>query len=192
MRRRSLLGAASTSMLGLAGCLRATEYTVTGVRVGPSPAPVGLDVEVTEPDAVIEHPARLEFALTSRKDVPIQVRNRGIWPFGLLELGPSLGADRSGPETLLWTSRYEESQYVDVRSHRHYTRDSTPLVRTLDPGATVSETYELHGDELYEAGTKYVRGAFEPPILEYAMKESENWEAFLPEIEVAIDNKGLL
>lgn len=191
MRRRSLLGVASASMVGLAGCLGATEYTVTNVQVDTSPAPVGLDIEVIEPNAVIEHPAQLEFTVTNRTDAPIRIRNTGIWPFGMLTLVPSLD-EPAIPRTLLWTSRYEESQYIDVESRRSYSTASTPLVRTLDPAATASETYELHGDERPGTGTKYVRGRFEPPILKYGMKDSEEWEAFLPEITVTIEKKGLL
>jgi len=48
MRRRTLLGAAAASMASLSGCLGATEYTVTDVRVGQSSAPVGLDGTVEE------------------------------------------------------------------------------------------------------------------------------------------------
>jgi hypothetical protein len=59
--------------------------------------------------------------------------------------------------------------------------DSTSLVQTLESGETVSETYELHGDGVREAGTAYVRGEFEPPILEYTRDDTDEWRSFLPE-----------
>jgi len=158
MRRRTLLGAAAASMVGLSGCLGATEYTVTDVRVGRSSAPVGLDVSITEPNAAIEHPARLEFTITNQQNGPVRVRNTGIWPFGLLELVPSLDVEEAGG-TILWTSRYEESQYVGAENRGNYGTEDTPLVRTVEPGGTASETYEVHGDDIRGAGTRYVRGS---------------------------------
>lgn len=192
MRRRALLGIASASVVGLAGCLGAAEYTVTGVRVGTPSAPIRVDLNVMEPNAVIEHPARLEFSVTNERNAPLRVRNTGILPFGLLELVSSLDTDEARPGTLLWTSRYEESQYVEAEGRSFFGTESTPLVRTLDSRATASETYELHGDDIDEAGTKYVRGKYEPPILEYAMEGSEEWTSFLPEIRVTLERADLL
>lgn len=191
MRRRTLIGAAAASMVGLSGCLGASEYTVTDVRVDRSSAPVELDVSITEPDAVIEHPARLEFTVTNRGDAPIRMRNTGIWPFGLLELVRSLETEEVGG-TLLWTSRYEQSQYVDATSRSNYGTEGTSLVHTLGPDETASETYELHGDDIRRAGTRYVRGEFEPPILEYSTPESEAWQSFLPEVTVTLEKTDLL
>jgi hypothetical protein len=191
MRRRTLLGVAGASIASLAGCLGATEYTVTDVRVSQSSAPVGLDVSITEPNAVIEHPARLDFTVTNQQNVPVRVRNTGIWPLGLLELVPSLDVKEAGG-TLLWTSRYEESQYVDATSRSNYGTEDTPLVHTLEPGGTASETYELHGDDIRGEGTRYVRGEFEPPILDYSTQESEAWQSFLPEVTVTLEKTDLL
>ncbi|WP_251343788.1 hypothetical protein [Haloplanus halophilus] len=190
MRRRALLAAAGTSMASLAGCLGASEYTITDVEVTSS-APVEFDVTIADPDAVIEHPALLDFELTTREDRPLRVRNTGVWPFGLLKLVDSL--DTEGPAgTLLWTEQYEASDHADIESRRNYGTDSTHLVRTLDPGETVSETYELHGDGIREAGTAYVRGEFEPPIFEYTRDDTDGWRSFAPEIAVTIATKRLL
>jgi len=178
-------------MASLAGCLGATEYTVTDVQVGQTSAPVGLDVSITQSNAVIEHPARLEFTVTNQQNGPVRVRNTGIWPFGLLELVPSLETEKAGG-TLLWTSRYEESQYVDATSRSNYGTEDTPLVHILEPGGTASETYEIHGDDIRGAGTRYVRGAFEMPILEYLTEESEVWQSFLPELTITIEQTNLV
>ena len=191
MRRRTLLAVAGTSMTSLAGCLGAAEYTVTDVWVGQTSAPVGLDISITESNAVIEHPARLEFTITNQQNGRVRVRNTGIWPFGLLELVPSLETEEAGG-TLLWTSRYEESQYVDATSRSNYGTEDTPLVNTLEPGGTASETYAIHGEDIRGAGTRYVRGEFEPPILEYSTEESEVWQSFLPEVTVTIEQTDLL
>jgi len=191
MRRRTLLAVAGTSMASLVGCLGAAEYTVTDVRVGQTSAPVGLDVSITESNVVIEHPASLEFTVTNQQNVPVRVRNTGIWPFGLLELVSSLETEEVGG-TLLWTSRYEESQYVDATSRSNYGTEDTPLVHILEPGGTASETYEIHGDDIRGAGIRYVRGAFELPILEYSTEESEVWQSFLPEVTITIEQTDLL
>jgi hypothetical protein len=181
-------------MAGLAGCLGEAEYTVTDVRVGSASGPFGVDVSLVEPDAVIEHPARLDVAVTNQQSDPLRVRNTGIWPFGLLELVRSPDTDNPWPGTLLWTRRYEESQYIEaVAEDRSLDRvRSTPLVRTLEPRATASETYELHGDDIDEAGTRYVRGRPDPPLLEYAGDGSDEWTSFLPEIEVELEGTDLL
>lgn len=191
MRRRAVLAAAGASMASLAGCLGASEYTITDVEVTAS-APFEFGVAITDPDAVIEHPALLEFELINRGDRPLNVRNTGVWPFGLLKLVPSLDTEVPGPGTLLWTEQYEASEHVDSESRQNYGTDSTPLVQTLDSGGTVSETYELHGDGIRAAGTAYVRGEFEPPVFEYTRDDTDEWRAFSPEIAVSIATNQLL
>jgi hypothetical protein len=191
MRRRAVLAAAGASMTSLAGCLGASEYTITDVEVTSS-APFEFDVTITDPDAVIEHSARLEFELINRGDRPLRVRNTGVWPFGLLKLVPSLDTEVPGPGTLLWTEQYEASEHVDIESRRNYGTDSTSLVQALESGGRVRETYELHGDGISEAGTAYVRGEFEPPIFEYTRNSNDEWRSFSPEIAVTIATKRLL
>lgn len=189
MRRRALLTTAGASMASLAGCLGESEYTITDVAVTAA-APFEFAVTVTEPDAVIEHPARLEVELRNRGERPLRVRNTGVWPFGLLKLVRSPDAEGPGG-TLLYTEQYETSQYVDIESRRNYSTESTPLVQTLDSGQTVSETYELHGDGIRGAGTAYVRGEHELPIFEYTSGDSDEWQSFTPEIAVTITTKQL-
>jgi hypothetical protein len=171
----------------------ATEYTVTGVSVGDVSAPFGFSVEVVDPNAVVEYPARIRFSLSNEREEPIQIRNTGIWPFGLLELVDSLGAEEAGG-TILWTERYAESDEVDATSRRDYSASSTPLVKPLDPGERISETYELHGDSLgvNDMGRQVVRGEFEPPILEYVTGEERDWVSFLPEIGVVVQQKSMI
>jgi hypothetical protein len=189
MRRRALLAAAGASIASLAGCLGASEYTITDVEVTASP-PLEFDVTITDPDAVIEHPALLEFEVINRGDRPLRVRNTSVWRFGLLKLVPSL--DTEGPaKALLWTEQYEVSEHVDIESRSNYGTDSTLLVQALESGERVRETYELHGDGIREAGTAYVRGEFEPPIFEYT-SDSNDWRSFSPEIAVTIATKRLL
>jgi hypothetical protein len=189
MRRRTLLTTAGASIAGLAGCLGDTEYTITDVAVTTT-VPFEFDVTVTEPDAVIEHPARLEFELRNPEDRPLRVRSTGVWPFGLLKLVRSPDADGPGG-TLLYSEQYETSQYVDIESRRNYSIESTPVVQAIGSGKTVSETYELHGDGIRGAGTAYVRGGHESPVFEYTRDESKGWRPFPPEIEVTITTKQL-
>ncbi|WP_380676565.1 hypothetical protein [Salinigranum sp. GCM10025319] len=193
MRRRSFLGVTSASLLGLAGCMGATEYTVTDVSVGDVSAPFDFSIEIVDPDAVVDHPARLSFSVSNEGEQPIQIRNTGIWPFGLLELADSLGAEGAAG-TILWTERYAQSDEVDATNRRDYGTSSTPLVQPLDPGKRISETYELHGDSLgvNDTGRQVVRGEFQPPILEYATDEEDRWESFLPQISVVIQKKSVI
>jgi hypothetical protein len=193
VRRRSFLGVAGASLAGLSGCMGATEYTVTDVSVDDVSAPFGFSVEVVDPDAVVEHPARIRFSLSNERQQPIRIRNTGIWPFGLLELVDSLGAEEASG-TILWTERYAESDEVDATSRSDYGTTSTPLVRPLGPGERVRETYELHGDSLgvNDTGRQIVRGEFEPPILEYATSNERDWVSFLPEISVVLQKKSII
>jgi hypothetical protein len=171
----------------------ATEYRVTEVSVDDVSAPFGFSVDIVDPNAVIEHPARLRFTLINEREEPIQIRNTGIWPFGLLELVDSLGAEEASG-TILWTERYAESDEVDATSRRDYGTSSKALVQALDPGERISETYELHGDSLgfNDTGRQVVRGEFEPPILEYATSREGDWETFLPEISVVLQEKSVI
>ncbi|WP_318568667.1 hypothetical protein [Salinigranum marinum] len=75
-----------------------------------------------------------------------------------------------------------------------YGATSTPLVRPLDPGERVSETYELRGDSLgvTDTGTQFVRGAFERPVLEDTVSAERDWKSFLPRVRVSIEEKGVL
>jgi hypothetical protein len=171
----------------------ATEYTVTDVSVGDVSAPFSFSVEIVDPNAVVEHPARIRFSLSNDWERPIQIRNTGIWPFGLLELVDSPEAEEAGG-TILWTERYAESDEVDATNRRDYGTSSTPLIRPLEPGERVSEIYELHGDSLgvNDTGRQVVRGEFEPPILEYATSEEDDWVAFLPEVSVVLQKKSVM
>ena len=193
MRRRTVLGVVGASLVGGAGCLGRTEYTVTDVSVDGVSAPFAFSVERTEPNAVVEHPAKLTFSLSNEGETSIRIRNTGIWPFGLLELVASVDGEEAGG-TILWTDRYVESDEVDATNRRDYGTTSTPLVRPLSPGERVSETYELHGDALGvdDTGAQFVRGEFERPILEYASAPENDWEPFLPRVRVTIAEKRLL
>ena len=191
MKRRTLLGVTSASMVSLTGCLGATEYTITDVQTETT-TPLGISVEIVEPNAVIEHPAQLAFTVTNQQETPIKIRNTGIWPFGLLELVPSPDTQDAGPGIILWTDRYEESRYVDAESRQNYGVESTPLVRTLGPDETVEETYDVHGSDIIQTGTMYVRGRFEPPVLEYTTEQNESWDSLLPEITVELSKNSLI
>ncbi len=178
-------------MVSLTGCLGTTEYTITDVQTETT-TPLGISVQIVEPNAVIEHPAQLAFTVTNKQDSPIEIRNTGIWPFGLLELVPSLDTQDAGPGTILWTNRYEESRYVDAETRQNYGVESTPLVRTLGPDETVEETYDIHGADIIQTGTMFVQGRFEPPILEYTTEHNEDWDSLLPEITVELSKKSLI
>ncbi|MFC6875444.1 hypothetical protein [Halobellus marinus] len=191
MKRRTLLGVTTASMVSLTGCLGTTEYTITDVQTETT-TPLGISVQIVEPNAVIEHPAQLAFTVTNKQDSPIEIRNTGIWPFGLLELVPSLDTQDAGPGTILWTNRYEESRYVDAETRQNYGVESTPLVRTLGPDETVEETYDIHGADIIQTGTMFVQGRFEPPILEYTTEHNEDWDSLLPEITVELSKKSLI
>jgi hypothetical protein len=192
MNRRAFLGVAGASMAGVAGCLGRTEYTVTDVSVGEHEAPVEFGVSVTEPRAVVEHPARLQVSVTNTSGDDLSIRNTGIWPFGLLELATAPDEAQPGSGPILWTERYGESEHVDAESRSSYGTDATALVEGVSPGETRSEDYELHGDDIIRAGTYYLRGEFEPPIFAYRRRETRDWQPFDPEVRVTVEARELL
>jgi hypothetical protein len=191
MNRRKLLAVTGASLTGLAGCLSATEYTVTDVTVEDQPSPVSLGVERVEPRALVEHPARLEFTVTNTGETAIEVRNTGIWPLGVLKVVASLDSVRAAGE-VLWTDRYEASEYVDATSRRNYSAESTPLVRTLAAGNSITEPYDLHGDSISREGERVVRGWPDPPLLEYRTTTTDEWESYLPTVRVQIEQRGVI
>jgi hypothetical protein len=190
VNRRTLLAATTASLTGLAGCLGATEYTVTDVTVDDESGPVSLGVDRVEPNAVVEHPARLEFTVTNTSETAIDVRNTGIWPLGVLKIVAALDNSRAAGD-VLWTDRYEASEYVDATSRRNYSAESTPLVRTLAAGDAVTESYDLHGDEISREGERVVRGWPDPPLFEYRTTEADEWESYLPTVRVQIEQRGM-
>lgn len=191
MNRRTLLGVAGASLVGLSGCLGEPEYRVTDATVDAPSAPVSVTVDVPEPNAVVEHPARLEFTVRNDSDRPVRLRNTGIWPFGILKAVESLESNSSAG-TVLWTDRYEESEYVDATSRRSYGTESTPIVRTLPPDVSSTSVYELHGDDVRRATALFVRGWPDPPLFEYGPPSDDSWTAFSPDITVTLESRGPL
>jgi hypothetical protein len=191
MNRRTLLGVAGASLAGLSGCLGEPEYSVTDATVDAPSAPVSVEVDVLDPNAVVEHPARLEFTVRNDSSRPVRLRNTGIWPFGILKAVESLESNSSSG-TVLWTDRYRESEYVDATSRRNYGTESTPIVRTLSPDASQARVYELHGDDVRRATSVFVRGWPDPPLFEYGPSSEDSWTAYTPDITVALESRGIL
>jgi hypothetical protein len=191
MNRRTLLGVAGTSLVGLSGCLGDSEYHVTNATVDAQSAPITVEVSVREPNVVVEHPARLAFTIRNASDRPIRLRNTGIWPLGILKLVGTRDGDPTGG-VLLWTDRYRESEYVDATSRRNYSIESTPIVRTLSPGDSQTSVYELHGDDIRRAASLFVRGWPDPPLFEYAPPGDDDWTAYTPKITVVLESQGPL
>lgn len=199
MKRRTLLGLAGASIASLAGCLGATEYTVTDVSVGESSGPLALAVTIRDAAAEIESPAVLEFALTNESNQPIRVRNVGIWPLGVLVLTQSPpDAPGTGPRIRLWNDRYEKSRYVHVKG-KGFGVSSKPLVRPLAAAETVSAMYQIHGENIVQAGRHYLRGFASgfvrndtPSLCFYALSETEEWLVYLPPVTVSIETISLL
>ena len=66
------------------------------------------------------------------------------------------------------------------------------VVRPKGVSGGLDQRVRCHGDDIRGAGTRYVRGEFEPPILEYSTEESEAWQSFLPEVAVSLEKTDLL
>lgn len=157
MKRRAFLGASGLAVTGLSGCLGDTEYRVAEAAAENSPEPLSVSVTLAVPTATVEHPAELAFTLENAADEPVEIRSYGVWPFGVLALAPSPTPDENAWTTTLYSPSYEASDRVEVRPGRSgMSLDGRPLTRALDPGASVSGRYVLHGDDLPRPGTYYV------------------------------------
>lgn len=191
MRRRAFLGASSTALAGLAGCLGGeTEYTIADVSVPEQSGPLVLDVTVADASVTIDSPGRLTVTLRNESDERVRVRNTGVWPLGVLGLDPP--QDSGATKTLLVTQQYDETGRVEVTSRKTSVSHDRPIVRPLEGGASVSEPYELHGDRLSVTGTYTLRGYFEAVPLEYRRADDDAWSDLHPDVSITATERSPL
>lgn len=189
MRRRRVLGLATATMAGLAGCLGDTEFTVTDVAVGETSAPLALDVAVEDAGVTVDSPAVLAMSLRNDGSETLSVRATGVWPFGLLALDRRDETGRSS--VLLLSDQYANAEHVEVTANSAHS-DNEPLVRRLDAGESVSRQYEVHGERVVRPGDYSLQGYFEPVVLQYRPDERADWAAFEPDVTVTIAERSLL
>ncbi|ARS91117.1 hypothetical protein [Natrarchaeobaculum aegyptiacum] len=165
LRRRTMLGAVVGSTTLLAGCLGDTEFSITGVR-DPDDVrgPPSFDLDVLDPDILVDSPGAFELSVTNDSDEPIELVSLGVRPFGVLELHGTSGYGRS--RVRLYSEAYEESDHLDFR--RDGMSFSRPeLVRKLEPAETTSRTFQIWGEWVPNSDGTYAltgRGGDEPVV----------------------------
>lgn len=192
MRRRAFLAAtSSTSLAALAGCLGDTEYTVADTNVQESSGPLSFSASIVDAAATIEGPAALKFTLTNTTKETLRIRNYGIWPLGILSLNESRSSNRS-PSIKMYSKAYSKSDSVEVSSDRSsMSVDGRPLIRSLAASKSVSATYQISGDDLPSAGTYYLTGSFDQPVLSYT-QGTKKWTRYTLRVAIDIQKKKRL
>lgn len=191
MKRRTFLTASTLSIAGLSGCLGDAEYQISDTATDASLEPLSISVRIAVADATIEHPAVLALTLENTGDEPTRIRSYGVWPFGVLAVAPLPTPDEDAWTTTLFSPSYEATDRVEVsRGGSSISMDGTPVIRTLDPGETVSKRYELHGDDLPRVGTYYVVENFEGRDSSYSSDDS--WKPLEYRVRLTIEEKERL
>ena len=189
MKRRHYLGATTTAMLGgLAGCMGDPEYTITSVSSVDTAGPLTFDVEIADSAITVDSPGSLDVRLRNDGETAVEIRNTGVWPFGILALIPP---DENGMRTLLLTDQYAETDHVEVTANSTGT-DNTRLVRTLAAGESVTERYRIHGKRLRGNATYSLGDYFEDVLISYRTGDSGTWSELHPEVSVTIAERSLL
>lgn len=188
MKRRHYVGATTATLAGLAGCLGDTEYSIASVSAADTVGPLVFEVEPVKTTITVDSPGSLN--LTLRNDGPnaVDIRNTGVWPFGVAALYQTEGSES---RTLLLTDQYTQTDRVEVTANST-TRDNTPLVRSLDAGESVTEQYIVHGNRLYGSGTYALGGFHEAILFSYRTDNSDGWSEFRPEVSVRFSERSLL
>lgn len=156
MKRRALLGAISASMVGMAGCLGATEYTLSKPDVEQTDDPLRIDAALSDRNLTIDGPATLTLTLENTGDTPLRIRTMNVWPFGLPMLEKTSG--QYNLDVMLLSDRYEEMDSVNIsysggfESRRVRTKQVTQV---LEPAKPVSQEYTLRGDMFMGGGGTY-------------------------------------
>lgn len=155
MKRRTLLGAISASMIGMAGCLGADEYTLSEPDVEQTDDPLQIDAELSGREVTIEGPSTLTLTLENTGEKPLEIRTTNLWPFGLPALGRT--NDQHSREILLLSDRYEETDSVNISVEGNgilnmRTQGQT-VTQVLAPAEPISKEYTLRGDLIWTDGT---------------------------------------
>lgn len=191
MKRRTLLATSGLSIAGLSGCLGDSAYRVREVTVEAASGPLALTVRINRGKVTIEQPAVLSFTLTNTTDEPVQIRNLGVWPFGVLGLGESTTDIVGRFDPQLFSSAYAESDRVTVGpTHDSLSIAEEPVVESLPADKEATETYTLPGEDLRRGGTYCIIGLYGTSFLEY--HDANAWWAFEPTIEMTIEKLGWL
>lgn len=159
MKRRALLGTIGASMAGLAGCLGASEYTLSEPDVEQTDAPLRIDASLSGKDVTIDGPATLTLTLENTGEDPLQIRAMNLWPFGLPALRGTDDQEYSG-QILLLSERYDEVDSVNVSvsgGYRSVNTRSDPVSQVLEPNDSVSQEYTIRGDAIMMDGTYELR-----------------------------------
>ncbi len=188
MKRRHYLGAATATMAGLAGCMGDPEYTITSISSADRAGPLGFDVEIADSAITVDSPGSLDVRLRNDGETAVEIRNTGVWPFGILALIPP---DENGMRTLLLTDQYAETDHVEVTANSAGT-DNTRLVRSLAAGESVTERYRIHGKRLRGSATYSLGDYFEDTLLSYRTGDSGSWSELHPEVSVTVAERSLL
>ncbi|UPM41729.1 hypothetical protein [Halocatena salina] len=220
MKRRTLLGAISASMLGMAGCLGRDEYTLSAPDIEQTDDPLRIDATLSGHDVTIDGSPTLTLTLENTGETPLQLRTTNLWPFGVPVFRRANG---EYGEILLLSDRYDEAEGVNVSvggGFRSVQLQSKPITQTLQPATPITREYTIRGDTITTEGTYELqrnsmgRSASVTPtrrnnssndsrqkrmtpddwqyLFKYRPEDGDTYYAYQPTVSITISTKGLL
>lgn len=150
MNRRRILSVIGLSALPLSGCLDNRNGAGTAGDPGSDEGrSVSVTIRHVAGDGAIsfnrnvhrsritdESPAVIELIARNETESDVSYGTGAPKPFGALY-------DPDSPEAILWTDKYDESQYVETEGRQIAGMDDIGLSVTLSPGDSRAETYEF-------------------------------------------------
>lgn len=181
MRRRHVLVTAGASMVALSGCLGGdTEYEISEASIDSGDSPVSLSIEVIDPEIRIGDPGTLEITLGAG-ETPIQIRARGVLPFGLAAL--RLDSER---RVVLHSAAYDDTSLVEVSGTGNRVED-VRLTDEVASGESVTERYTVRVDDVFTDGSYSVGRYFNEYLVSYRSLDGP-WVRITPGGGVSIES----
>lgn len=182
--RRAALGTIGGIAGIVPGFLGDSQYVIEDVQVDQPQGPISLEVTTLEPNIEYDSAGEIEFSVTNESDEPIELKNHGITPFGVLEMAPS----QQEMGILLYTPDYENSDHIDI-SPNSRSLSSPVLTETIEPDETISTVYELEGSRM-DGGGRF--NVFAPEwLLAYRDPESGTDIEAAELVTLKIETQGL-
>lgn len=193
MRKQITRRAALVGILGTTGAMSGffgqTEFTLDQLSIEEVSPPIGLSGRIGDPTVYVHSPGILEFTIENIGEETIECYNRGIAPFGALHIH---NPNHPSGGRLLMNGKYEESDAIQLGNgsigvDREVERVST----VLDPGESITEAYEISGDDIYRDGIHEVVNRWSP-FLSYRVGSRDSVEEIDPDITVMVETRSMI
>jgi len=192
MRRRQYLAAATAGIVGTAGCLGDTEYTITAASGTSLSDQLAVTVDVIDGGITVDSNGILTATITNNRTRPVTIRARDVWPFGLLMLEAEKEANVIST-TLLQSASYGQTDRVRI-TNTGVSAENDHVTRSLAAGESKTVSYEIDGGRLTATGTMDIKSYFEsyPIVFDYQTASMSTWTSVTQVGTVNISERSLL